>query len=99
MQRNSPDSSPRSVRPCTLDEYKAVWKTYYDKLLGHELGHVAICADTAKRVRNALESMPTAPKCDGIHQGARRRATKVIENMQSKQEKYDSDSEGGRREY
>jgi predicted secreted Zn-dependent protease len=78
---------------------KAVWKTYYDKLLGHEMGHVAICADTAKKVLNALESMPTAPTCDGIYQDARRRATKIIESMQSRQEKYDGDSDSGRREY
>ncbi len=73
-------------------EFKEIWNKYYSALRTHEMGHVLICAKTAKQVKDALESIPSASMCTGISQLADESAEKAVSDMPGKQEQYDADT-------
>jgi predicted secreted Zn-dependent protease len=76
-------------------QMKETWKAYYDKVKTHEMGHVAICASSAKSVREALESIPNAANCSAIYKLASARAETIIGNMRKRNQQYDTDSHNG----
>lgn len=76
-------------------QLRETWKAYFEQVKTHEMGHVAICASSAKSVREALESVPNATDCTSIYKTARARAEKIIGNMRKRNQLYDTDSQTG----
>lgn len=63
------------------------WDSFYQGLRNHELGHVAICAEAAKKVRIAVASVPDAGTCD--FNLAKSKAERVIAQMWDQHREYD----------
>jgi predicted secreted Zn-dependent protease len=72
--------------PEPMQEY---WKTAYNKLKKHEMGHVDICVDIAKSVEKVLWSTPGNQHCPTVNEEARIRADAVVAGMNARQLAYD----------
>jgi predicted secreted Zn-dependent protease len=63
------------------------WDAFYKGLRNHELGHVAICAEAARKVRVAVGTVPDSNNCD--FDLAKSKAEGVIAEMWERHRKYD----------
>jgi predicted secreted Zn-dependent protease len=99
VEANAKVSLPRWVNrnegSASLQE---TWDSAYRALELHERGHVQINVDGKLELERALKAVSAQPTCDETKKVAHQVADRIISDVAQRQDKYDADTDHGRRQ-